>query len=298
MKVENSELEAFVAVAELGTFHRAAEKLHLTQPGLSRRIRKLEQALGVELFHRTTRSVTLTGVGRQFLPMAREQIAQLGMMLTSIQEIAEKRYGKVRVSSIPTVVARLLPDVLRLYARKYPHIGVQILDGNHDFVISQVRAGLAEFGVSLHPGDDEDLVFDPLFEDRYVLAVHRDDPLAQAEQLTLGDLRHARLVIGGRDSGNRLLLEMLMSQESVRLRWFYEVEHISCVAALVAAGVGCAILPESAVGEAGALASPSVRAVPLASPVIARTVGIVRHRTVSMSSMAGDLCALLKAAAA
>jgi DNA-binding transcriptional LysR family regulator len=298
MKVENSELEAFVAVAELGTFHRAAEKLHLTQPGLSRRIQKLEQTLGVELFHRTTRSVTLTGVGRQFLPMAREQIAQLGMMLTSIQEIAEKRYGKVRVSSIPTVVARLLPDVLRQYARKYPHIGVQILDGNHDFVLSQVRAGLAEFGVSLHPGDDEDLVFEPLFEDRYVLAVHRDDPLAQAESLTLGELRHAKLVIGGRDSGNRLLLEMLMSQESVPLRWFYEVEHISCVAALVAAGVGCAILPESAVGASGALASPAVRAVPLASPAIARTVGIVRHRTISMSSMAADLCALVKAAAA
>jgi DNA-binding transcriptional LysR family regulator len=296
MKVENSELEAFVAVAELGTFHRAAERLHLTQPGLSRRIQKLEQALGVELFHRTTRSVTLTGVGRQFLPMAREQIAQLGLMLTSIQEIAEKRYGKVRISSIPTVVARLLPDVLRRYGLKYPHIGVQILDGNHDFVLSQVRAGLAEFGVSLHPGDDEDLEFEPLFEDRYVLAVHRDDPLAKAGQLALGDLRHARLVIGGRDSGNRLLLEMLMSQESVRLRWFYEVEHISCVAALVAAGVGCAILPESAVGEAGALASPAVCAVPLVSPVIARTVGIVRHRTVSMSSMASDLCALLKAA--
>ncbi|MDN8002573.1 LysR family transcriptional regulator [Burkholderia multivorans] len=298
MKVENSELEAFVAVAELGTFHRAAEKLHLTQPGLSRRIQKLEQALGVELFQRTTRSVTLTGVGRQFLPMAREQIAQLGMMLSSIQEIAEKRYGKVRVSSIPTVVAQLLPKVLRQYAEKYPLIGVQILDGNHDFVLSQVRAGIAEFGVSLHPGDDEDLLFEPLFSDRYVLAVHRDDPLAQLEGVTLAELRHARLVIGGRDSGNRLLLEMLMGQEAVRLRWFYEVEHISCVAALVAAGVGCAILPRSAVDGIGMLASPDVRAVPITSPVISRTVGIVRHRAVSMSSMASDLCALVKAAAA
>lgn len=295
MKVENSELEAFVAVAELGTFHRAAEKLHLTQPGLSRRIQKLEQALGVELLHRTTRSVTLTGVGRQFLPMAREQIAQLGVMLSSIQEIAEKRYGKVRVSSIPTVVARLLPGVLLQYARKYPQIGVQILDGNHDFVLSQVRAGIAEFGVSLHPGDDEDLLFEPFLTDHYVLAVHRDDPLADAASLTLNDLRQAKLIIGGRDSGNRLLLEMLLSQESVGLRWFYEVEHISCVTALIEAGVGCAILPESALRMHP---MPNVRAVRIQSPQISRTIGIVRHRNISMSSMASDLCALVKAAVA
>ncbi|AQQ34289.1 MULTISPECIES: LysR family transcriptional regulator [Burkholderia cepacia complex] len=292
MKIENSELEAFVAVAELGTFHRAAEKLNLTQPGLSRRIQKLEQTLGVELFQRTTRSVTLTGVGRQFLPMAREQIAQLGMMLSSIQDIAQKRYGKVRLASIPTIVAQALPDVLRRYAAKYPHVAVQILDGNHDFVLSQVRAGIAEFGVSLHPGDDDDLLFEPLFTDRYVLAAHNDDPLARADAVTLGELRQAKLIIGGRDSGNRLLLEMLMGQEAVRTRWFYEVEHISCVAALVAAGVGCAILPESALRAYG---SPAVRAVPIASPTIERTVGIVRHRGISMSSFAGDLQALVKA---
>ncbi|WP_333998173.1 LysR family transcriptional regulator [Burkholderia orbicola] len=292
MKIENSELEAFVAVAELGTFHRAAEKLNLTQPGLSRRIQKLEQTLGVELFQRTTRSVTLTGVGRQFLPMAREQIAQLGMMLSSIQDIAQKRYGKVRLASIPTIVAQALPDVLRRYAAKYPHVAVQILDGNHDFVLSQVRAGIAEFGVSLHPGDDDDLLFEPLFTDRYVLAAHNDDPLARADAVTLGELRQAKLIIGGRDSGNRLLLEMLMGQEAVRARWFCEVEHISCVAALVAAGVGCAILPESALRAYG---SPAVRAVPIASPTIERTVGIVRHRGISMSSFAGDLQALVKA---
>lgn len=294
MKVENSELEAFVAVAELGTFQRAAEKLHLTQPGLSRRIQKLEQALGVELFHRTTRSVTLTGVGRQFLPMAREQIAQLGMMLSSIQEIAEKRYGKVRLASIPTAAVQWLPGLLREYARKYPHIGVQILDGNHDFVVSQVRAGLAEFGISLHPGHDDDLLFEPLLTDDYVLAVHGDDPLARAGSVTLAELRHAKLIIGGRDSGNRLLLEMLLGQASVRLRWFYEVEHISCVAALIETGAGCAILPATALR---AYCSPAVHAVPITHPRVTRTVGIVRHRAMSMSSIANDLCSLVKAAA-
>ena len=292
MKVENSELEAFVAVAELGSFQKAADKLHLTQPGLSRRIQKLEQALGVELFHRTTRSVALTGVGRQFLPMARQQISQLGTMLSSIREIAEKRFGKVRLASIPTVVNRVLPDVLRRYAEKYPQVGVQIFDGNHDFVLGQVRAGLAEFGISLDPGDDEDLTFEPLLADRYVLAVHREHPWAQRESVTLRDLADARLIIGGRDSGNRLLLEMLLGHESISLRWFYEVEHVSCVVALVDAGLGCAIVPSLAVS---AHFAPNILAVPIESPEVRRSIGIVKHRHVSMSSIAGDLCELLRA---
>ncbi|SAK89901.1 LysR family transcriptional regulator [Caballeronia catudaia] len=292
MKVENSELEAFVAVAELGSFQKAADRLHLTQPGLSRRIQKLEQALGVELFHRTTRSVALTGVGRQFLPMARQQISQLGTMLSSIREIAEKRFGKVRLASIPTVVNRVLPDVLRLYAEKYPQVGVQIFDGNHDFVLGQVRAGLAEFGISLDPGDDEDLTFEPLLTDRYVLAVHRGHPWAEQERITLSDLAGTKLIIGGRDSGNRLLLELLLGHESISLRWFYEVEHISCVVALVDAGLGCAIVPSLAVS---AHFAPNIRAVPIASPEVQRSIGIVKHRHVSMSSIAADLCELLRA---
>ncbi|MFM0476325.1 LysR family transcriptional regulator [Paraburkholderia strydomiana] len=291
MKIENSEHEAFVAVAELGSFHKAADKLHLTQPGLSRRIQKLEQALGVELFHRTTRSVVLTGVGRQFLPMARQQMSQLGTMLSSIREIAEKRFGKVRLASIPTVVNRVLPAVLRRYADKYPQVGVQIFDGNHDFVLGQVRAGLAEFGISLDPGDDEDLIFEPLLADRYVLAMHREHEWASRESVCLRDLCNARLVIGGRDSGNRLVLELLLGHESISLRWFYEVEHISCVVALVDAGLGCAIVPSLAVS---AHFAPNIRTVPIADPEVQRSIGIVKHRQVSMSSIAADLCELLR----
>ncbi len=131
------------------------------------------------------------------------------------------------------MVARLLPEASLKHAEKYPRVGVQILDGNQNFVLSQVRAGIPEFGVSLHLGDDEDLIFEPFLNDRYAPAVHRDDPFADARSIPPGDLKHTKLIIGGRDSGNRLRLEMLLGQESVRLRWFCDVEHISRVTALV-----------------------------------------------------------------
>lgn len=290
MKVENAELEAFVATAELLSFQRAAEKLHLTQPGLSRRIQKLEQTMGVELFHRTTRSVSLTGVGRHFLPMARQQIANMSEMLDSIKEVADKRFGKIRVASIPTVVHQIFPSLLREYSESHPNIGVQIFDGNHDFVARQVQTGVAEFGIGMDPGTDGELSFEPLVTDRYVLAVPVLHPLASRSEVSLPELRSTRLIIGGRDSGNRLLLEVFLGRLAISLRWFYEVEHVSCVMALVEAGVGCAIVPAlSLVPRHGA----NIRAVPIAGGEIMRTVGVMRHRSLTLSPLAGEFLDLL-----
>ena len=292
MKVENAELEAFVATAELLSFQRAAEKLHLTQPGLSRRIQKLEQTMGVELFHRTTRSVSLTGVGRHFLPMARQQIANLSEMLDSIKEVADKRFGKIRVASIPTVVHQLFPALLREYAASHPNIGVQIFDGNHDFVARQVQTGVAEFGIGMDPGADGDLSFEPLVTDRYVLAVPAAHPLASRREVGLQDLQSTRLIIGGRDSGNRLLLEVLLGNSAMSLRWFYEVEHVSCVLAFVEAGLGCAIVPAlSLIAREGS----NIRTVGIAGREITRTVGVMRHRSLTLSPLAGAFLGLLTA---
>jgi len=285
MKVENAELEAFVATAELLSFQRAADKLHLTQPGLSRRIQKLEQTMGVELFHRTTRSVSLTGVGRHFLPMARQQIANLSEMLDSIKEVADKRFGKIRVASIPTVVHQLFPALLLEYSASHPNIGVQIFDGNHDFVARQVQTGVAEFGIGMDPGADGDLSFEPLVTERYVLAVPVSHPLASRSEVSLQDLQSTRLIIGGRDSGNRLLLEVLLGSSAMSLRWFYEVEHVSCVMALVEAGVGCAIVPALSLAQRH---GTNVRAVGIAGREITRTVGVMRHRSLTLSPLAGE----------
>lgn len=290
MKVENAELEAFVATAELLSFQRAAEKLHLTQPGLSRRIQKLEQTMGVELFHRTTRSVSLTGVGRHFLPMARQQIANLSEMLDSIKEVADKRFGKIRMAAIPTVVNQVFPALLRAYSASHPNIGVQIFDGNHDFVARQVQTGVAEFGIGMDPGADGDLSFEPLLTDRYVLAVPASHALASRSEVGLQDLQSTRLIIGGRDSGNRLLLEVLLGNSAMSLRWFYEVEHVSCVMALVEAGLGCAIVPAlSLTPSHGA----KIRAVAIAGREITRTVGVMRHRSLTLSPLAAEFLGLL-----
>nr|WP_250523663.1 MULTISPECIES: LysR family transcriptional regulator [unclassified Caballeronia] len=282
VKVENEELRAFVAVAQTGSFQRAAELLHLTQPGLSRRIKRLEEALGTQLFSRTGRRTTLTGVGRQFLPMAREQIAQLDSMLASIREIAEKRVSKIRIASIPSLLSGVLPRALRKFASDLPQVGVQIFDGNHDYVLSQVRSGIAEFGVTSDCGDDEDLTFERLFREPIVVAVCEASDAVLGSTVSLSALKGERLIIGGRDSANRLALEMLMAREGISLRWFYEVEHIASVVALVRAGLGLAIVPAMSLEGSD---SQGVRLVNISEPSMARDIGIVRRRSRALSPM-------------
>ncbi|KHL72274.1 LysR family transcriptional regulator, partial [Pseudomonas putida] len=101
MEYELQDIRSFVKIAELGSFHEAAEVLHLSQPALSRRIKKLEEGLGTPLLERTTRRVSLTTVGRDFLPKARRLLDDFEDSILSIRELAERQTGQVTLACIP-----------------------------------------------------------------------------------------------------------------------------------------------------------------------------------------------------
>ena len=115
MKFGLSDLEAFVALAELASFRKAAESVHLSQPALSRRIAKLEDALSVRLFDRTTRSVRLSAVGREFSPTARDLLSELEQSVLAIEVVAATRRGVVTVACVPSAAYYFLPVVIGRY---------------------------------------------------------------------------------------------------------------------------------------------------------------------------------------
>ena len=122
MNVDVADLRGFVAVAELRSFQAAAAQLNLSQPALSRRVRKLEAALGVTLLERTTRRVELTSIGRDFLPRMRRLLDELESSLLAVREIAERRGGQVSIACIPSATAHLLPDAIRAFNARFPQI--------------------------------------------------------------------------------------------------------------------------------------------------------------------------------
>ncbi len=275
IRFDLGDLQAMVAVVEQGGFRAAAEALSLSQPALSRRIEKLEQALNVRLFERTTRRVTLTLVGREFAARARALLAEVESSLLGIGDPAVTHGGEVTVACVPSAAHYFLPAVIGRFHAQYPNVRVKIVDEGANAVLHSVASGEADFGLNFIGTQEADLKFEPLLRDPFVLACRRDHPLARRRSVAWAELGKHTLVALARSSGNRLLLDLALADTPVRPAAFYEVRHVSGMLALVEAGLGVAAVPRLALpgGDGAALA-----AVPLRAPAVSRTLGILRRR--------------------
>lgn len=293
MNCELLDLRALVAVADGRSFMRAAQQLHLSQPALSRRIQKLEQAVGTVLVERTTRTVRLTAAGQQVVPLIRRMIQEIDGSLMGLMAQGERGAGRITLASIPSATVQFLPQVLQTFARDYRNTRVRILDLSATECAEAVRTGEAEFGLSLPVGADSDLSYTPLHDDPYGLVCRRDDPLATASCVSWRDLEDRRLVTVHRASGNRTTLEAGLALQGINLTWFYEVTRLTSALALVAAGLGPSVLPQLACTgpEAGELAWR-----PLGNPTIKRTIGVLQRPGIQLSPGATRLITLLSQA--
>lgn len=271
MNFDLADLRAFVAVADLGSFRAAAENLHLSQPALSRRVDKLEQALAFRLFERTTRKVELNAMGRSFLPRARHVLAELEGALLGMSELSERIHGLVSIACIPSAVEHFLAGTVRAFHQQFPRIRVRLLDQSAPDILLSVARGEADFGISYLGTQEPDLEFEPLLSEPFVLACRADHPLARRRKLAWAELANHDCVMLAPGSGNRMLIDQALGSAATRVRWSCEVRHVPALLSLVEAGVGVGVVPRHAV-------RPGLVGVALAEPSVARSVGVVRPR--------------------
>ncbi|WP_116138329.1 LysR family transcriptional regulator [Trinickia diaoshuihuensis] len=280
-----NDLQAFRAVAELGSFRKAAEAVNISQPALSRRIDKLEEALGVRLFERTTRSVTLTTIGRVFVPSAEQLLDDLDAALLGIRDVSTSRLGHVTIACVPSVAYYFLPSVISTYRRRFPRIRVKLLDSSANEVLAAVLSGEADFGVSFMGSQDPEVEFKSLLEERFVAACRRDHPLAGKKRVTWNELYEHEYVSVDKTSSNRLLLDRALSAVTPRAPSVCETRHVTTMLGLVEAGLGVAAVPSMAMPGNN---HPVLTSVPLVEPVVKRRVGIVKRRGRSLTPAAQE----------
>jgi DNA-binding transcriptional LysR family regulator len=281
-----NDLLAFRAVAELTNFRRAAESVHLSQPAFSRRIDKLEQALGVRLLERTTRRVTLTAVGRDFERKVRELLDDLDATLLGIRGGAVTRMGEVTVACVPSTVYYYLSQVIRRYHERCPKVRVKVLDAGANEVLAAVARGEADFGLNFIGAQEGELEFKPLVEERVVAACRRDHPIAGLRRVSWAQLGQHDYISVGRSSGNRVLLDQALAGVEGRPQAIYEAQHVTTTLGLVEAGLGVAAVPSMAMPAAD---HPLLVSVPLIEPIVTRKVGLIRRRGRSLSPGAQQL---------
>jgi LysR family carnitine catabolism transcriptional activator len=169
MNVSLKQLQAFVAVARSQSFAEACGRIHLSQPALSIAIKNLEESVGGRLLARTTRSVTLTPEGEAFYPVVKRLLADWDQSLEDVHNMFSLQRGKLDIAAVPTFASSLLPDILAIYHQHYADINVTVHDVITETVVDMVRNGRVELGVTFDPGDADELFFEPLFTDNFMV---------------------------------------------------------------------------------------------------------------------------------
>ena len=285
IKFDMGELQAFVVTAEKASFRLAAETLCLSAPALSRRVERLELALGVRLLERTTRSVELTAIGQEFLHEARTALAGLDAAVRRVSDQVHLRRGRVTIACIPSVASHLLPRVLRGFAVAQPEVQVHVMDESASQVLDAVLSGAADFGLSFTGAQESAVRFEALIKERYMLAMPRCHRWAQRKEVLWAELAGMRLVSVSRDSANRLLLDQATADLPEQPVAWYECNHVAGALALVEGGLGLAVLPQLALPPGHA----EVCGVPLCAPDLWRTLGLLQRRDRVLSPAAEAL---------
>jgi DNA-binding transcriptional LysR family regulator len=279
LKPSIADLRAFVTVGELQSFAAAAQALHLSQPALSRRISHLEGLLGVRLFDRTTRSVSLTVLGQQFLGEVRGLVADLDRSVLSLRDAAELEAGDVTVGCVFSAVHHFLPPVIRAFRDKYPRVLVRIIEEGADEVLASVKHGEADFAINYIGMQDPDVSFTPLLKEPYVLACPVGHPLAKRRSIQWAELAQYPLARVSHASRNRLFIDQALAELPPLPRPIIEVRHVSTLIGLVESGLGLAVVPKLTVPQGPG----RIVGVRLENPAVSRTLALVQRQGRSLS---------------
>lgn len=238
MNITLRQLRAFIAVARTGSFTVAAESMHVTQSALSSLIKEMEQALGVQMFDRTTRRLELSEVGKDFYPLIDKLVLDLDGVLGEINSLKALKKGVVRIAVPQLFACTLLPQVMGEYRKHYPDVQVKLIDCSVESVVSRVLTGEVDIGIgperNLVSGIDATL----LFEMPFMLVFPKKHPLEKKSRVTWADAASLPLITLQGEFAERLALDLHGDFRNVTLNPTNEVTFMTTALAMVSANLG------------------------------------------------------------
>lgn len=286
------QLEYFVAVAETLHFTRAAERTHVAQPTLSHQIAALESDLGAPLFVRRPANVELTAAAIELLPVARRILADADNARRVVAEVTDLKRGRVRLGATPSLCTGVVAPVVARFHRSFPDVAIVIEEGGSRDLQARLGAGeldltlLVDSGAGERDGLDAESLFD---EELVVISSARLPPPTRRPRIAIAELRSKQLVMFRRGYDLRESTLAACRSAGFEPRLATEGGEMDAVLALVAAGVGIAVVPAStATGD-------RFRVTPIQAPGLQRSVELVRRAGVPLSPAADALASRLRA---
>ena len=237
------QLTAFLAVADVRNFGKAGVRLNLTPSAVSQVIAELESAVGFRLFDRTTRSVTLSPAGREFIPPARSVLKHLELAQAAADDIRNRAAGVVRIAAPMVIAGTILPDAIRAYAGQYPKVVIRIRDAAVDNLVDMVANADVDIAVGPDQYVDDSVSRISLFKSSWVLWCAPDHPLAKRKTVKWAQLRQHAVVAAGHDYERNVSLMHAGAAEGERIAPIDVVDNVSTALGMATAGIALTLAP-------------------------------------------------------
>ena len=280
-------LESFLTVARTGNLTEAARELHVTQPGLTARLQRLEAELGAELLVRLPRGVRLTEAGRALLPYAERALESLDQGTAAVRDLVRGTGGRIEIGAAPAVSTYVLPRALQRFASEHPAVALGVRTGHSEELLSLVLAEQVQIAIVRtlrHP----EIESTPLYEDEVVLATHPAHAFAGDHAVRVEQLGDQPLILFDPSSSYHELTSAMYRAAGVAPRGVMVLDSIDAAKRMVQLGLGIALLPRSALREE--LDDGSVAAITVVSTApVRRQIVAIRRRD------SGDLSPALAA---
>jgi len=275
--MELRHLRYFIAVADEENVSRAALKLHVSQPGVSRQIRDLEDELGFQLFERSAKSLKLTAAGKKFLVEARAVLQRADDAVTSARAVANSA-GELHVGYAPSLTVKILPTALRVFQEKFPDVRVSLHDLSSEEMLAKLRDGKLHLALTVQPPAKQlrELVFKTLAQYSTCVALAPKHPLAKAKSVTLTQLAQEPLIGYSRSDypDYHEYVTRVFGPVGRIPRVAEEHDGITSIITAVASGRGYALVPEPTICMAG----PRVKILALKPDGEKICVGAIRRK--------------------
>src|SRR5271155_5591591 len=278
--MELHQLRYFCAVAETGSFSRAAEHSHVAQPSLSQQILKLEGELGARLFDRLGRSVRLTEVGKTFLPRARSVLRELEAARGDVVEQKDSLGGSICIGVIPTVAPYFLPPLLTSFSRKFPQVHLTVVEEITPILLDRLRAGAIDLAVLALPIRGHEFESFSLLTERLFAALPKKHKLASRRTLSLKDLRAEPFLLLRDGHCFRDTAVAACDRARLHPQIVFASGQFSSLLSMVGTGMGVSIVPEMAIER-----PPACLFIRIADEQAYRTIGTVHLRGRSLSRL-------------
>lgn len=235
------QLEVFEAIARLGSFTRAAEELHLTQPTISMQIKKLTGAVGLPLFEQLGKRIYLTEAGREVYHYSRAISQQIEEMTHVLANLKGLTAGKLRIS-VASTANYFVPNLLATFYRRYPDVTVSLDVTNRETLLRQLSDNTVDLVIMGQPPADTDLEAGAFMDNPLVVVAPPQHPLAKEKHIPLTRLQEEVFLVREPGSGTRIAMERFFNERGIRITTGMEVGSNEAIKQSVQAGLGLGLL--------------------------------------------------------